>query len=103
MMNRDLFPGFRTTIEVLADRVLDTQLAALLQQQNRGSGELFGDRAKPELGLRRVRRLEFGVGQTVAFAENHLAIASDKGRAGKTALLCNLAQVFIELGGSILR
>ena len=41
--DRDLAPGGRPVREVLLDRIVDAQLPALFQQEDRGRGELLGN------------------------------------------------------------
>ncbi|KIU01453.1 hypothetical protein QU38_01550, partial [Staphylococcus aureus] len=50
-------------------RRIETQLAALLEQQDRSGGELLGDRTEAEFGLAVVRDLPFEIGRAIALVE----------------------------------
>ena len=63
--------------EVLGDVVLDPQLAALLEQQDRRRRELLGDRAELEHHLGSHRPRELQVGHAVPLAEHDLAVLDD--------------------------
>ena len=78
-------PARRTFRHILADRILQTQFAALLQKHDRYGSEHFGDRPNAKLCLRRVRHLEFQVGHSVTFAHEDLAVLRNQNRSAEPA------------------
>jgi hypothetical protein len=68
MMDGDGLPRFGARRDVLADGVLHRELAALLQEQDRGCRKLLGERAEAEPGLRRVRHVVLNVRHAIALA-----------------------------------
>ena len=66
---------------MLFDQIVRLELAALLQQQDGGCGELLGDRAQAELSGGSIRYLPLQVGEAVALVEQRFAAACHQHRS----------------------
>ena len=98
VVDRHALPRLRRVVDVLADRILDLELAPLLEDEDRHRRELLGDRPQAELGLRRVGDLVLGVGEAVALAEEGLAVLRDEDRAAEVVHLDAGVHVLLEPG-----
>ena len=76
----------RVVGQVLADGVVQRQLAGLDELQRRHGGEHLVHRADAELGVGRVRRAALSVGKAPGVLEQDLAVAGDEHGAGE--LVC---------------
>ena len=79
--NGDLVPCRRRLGHVVLDWIIEFQLAAFLEQENRRSGELLGDRSESKLRRRGVGNVPLEVCRPIAFAEHDIAAAGDEHRA----------------------
>src|SRR6185312_7638543 len=73
LAQRHLVGEGRQRGQPVADRIVELQFAVLRQQQDRGGGELLGDRGEAVVGGRRGGGVAFQVGHDVAAVEQALA------------------------------
>jgi hypothetical protein len=83
LVDRDLAPGRGAGRQVVADPVRYPQPPLALQQEDGRRGELLGQRADAELRAGGVGGPVLAVGQAVAGAQHHLAVAGDEHAAAE--------------------
>eukprot|EP01136_Pigoraptor_vietnamica_P017896 Opistho-1_new@63683 len=66
VVDRHLVPGCRRIGQIGLDRRVELHLAAFLEQQDRGGGELLGHRAEAELGVAVIGDLPFEIRRAIA-------------------------------------
>ena len=76
--DRGRLPLRRGVGQMSLHAVVDLQLAPLLEQQDRGGGELFGQRTDPGFRRPRVGRVPLEVREAMALAQQHLAATGDE-------------------------
>ena len=86
MAQRDLVAVRRIVGQVLGQRVIDRELAALGEQQDRGGGELLRDRADAEHRLLVGRDRELEIGRASGLRVHHLVATRDRDREPDRAL-----------------
>src|SRR6185295_12849833 len=74
----DLIPCRRRLGQIRLDGFVDLQPAALLEQQDRGRGELFGNRRDLEPRARAAWDIPLDIRQPVPFADDDVAAAGDE-------------------------
>ncbi len=74
MPDRDLGPGCGRIGVIGRNRIVELELALLGELQNRGGGELLGDRADAKLGVERIRYIPLAVGEAIGLLENDFAV-----------------------------
>src|SRR5262245_34404194 len=80
-MKRDRSLVIRNVGKVFAERVRGLQFSLRLQPQQRGGGELLGERGDVVNGLRGIRSLR--VGEAISFVQQDVIALCDQNRAGK--------------------
>jgi hypothetical protein len=74
--DRDSVPSRGSIGKIVFDGVFDFQLATFLKEHDASGRELLPHRAQAEFRVRSVRRFRRDIGKSIAFVDEHLAVAS---------------------------
>lgn len=82
-------------VQVLADRIVHSKAAPVLQRKHKSRTERFAHRGDVEPGLRSIGYIKGKIGHSVATAEKDLAILGDSHCSTKEPRVCGSVQVLI--------
>ena len=84
LMDGDVPLVVRNVVEIGVNGIVDGQLTAALEDENRRTGHLLGDRTVGLDGGRRVASAGLTIGQAVSLPQNHFARMGDDDCPGES-------------------